>query len=90
MDAIRNGLVSGIIETMPASGAVIQVDNAPVLQALKSESETDGSILKKLNIRIELGRVFNKNKNPVAEKRYKRVSYGEVKTQSKRGAYLGS
>ena len=59
---------------MPASGAVIQVDNAPALQALKSESETDGSILKKLNIRIELGRVFNKNKNPVAEKRYKRVS----------------
>ena len=74
MDATRNGLVSGIIETMPASDAVIQVDNAPALQALKSESETDGSILKKLNIRIELGRVFNKNKNPVAEKRYKRVS----------------
>ena len=74
MDATRNGLVSGIIETMPASGAVIKVDNTPALQALKSESETDGSILKKLNIRIELGRVFNKNKNPVAEKRYKRVS----------------
>ena len=46
---------------------VVQVDNAPALQSLKTESETDGSIPKKLNIKVDLGRIFNKNKNPVAE-----------------------
>ena len=66
-EATRNGLISAVIETMPVSGAVVQVDNAPALQSLKSESETDGSILKKLNIKIELGRVFKRNKNPVSE-----------------------
>ena len=30
-EATRNGLISAVIETMPVSGAVVQVDNAPCL-----------------------------------------------------------
>ena len=66
-DATRNGLISCIIEAIPDTGTVVQVDNAPALQSLKTESESDGSVLRKLNIKIDLGRTFNKNKNPVAE-----------------------
>jgi len=66
-DATRNGLISCIIETIPDTGTVVQVDNAPAFQSLKTESESDGSVLRKLNIKIDLGRTFNKNKNPVAE-----------------------
>lgn len=60
-------LVTCIIETMPDSGALVQVDCATAFQTLKAESDNDGSILKKLKIKVDLGRSHNKNKNPVAE-----------------------
>merc|ERR1712215_289726 len=34
---------------------------------IKKEYEEDNSVLKQLNIKIDLGRTLNKNKNPVAE-----------------------
>ena len=52
---------------IPATGTTIQVDEAPAFQTLKFESESNGSVLKKLGISVDLGRTFNKNKNPVAE-----------------------
>ena len=58
-------LVTCIIETMPDSGALVQVDCATAFQTLKAESDNDGSILKKLKIKVDLGRSHNKNKNPV-------------------------
>ena len=84
-DATRNGLISCIIETIPDSGAEVQVDNAPALQSLKSESDTDGSILKKLNIRLDLGRIFNKNKNPVAENAIKEFHKERLRLNSNGG-----
>ena len=66
-DSLRDGLISNIIEMIPASGAVVQVDAAPAFQTLKTESDSKGSLLQKLGIKVDLGRTLNKNKNPVAE-----------------------
>ena len=66
-DSLRDCVVSSVIEFMPHSGATIQVDCATGFQKLASECSLDGSILKKLGITIDLGRVHNINKNPVAE-----------------------
>ena len=66
-DALRDAVVSAVIEFMPDEGAIIQVDCAPALQSLASESKLDGSILKKLGIIVDVGRTLNINKNPIAE-----------------------
>ena len=66
-DSLRTALMSQILEFLPSSGALIQVDCAPAFQTLKTESETVGSILKTNAIKIDLGRTLNKNKNPIAE-----------------------
>merc|ERR1711888_370441 len=52
---------------IPTSGTTVQVDCATSLQTLQSEYEKDDSLLKRLHIKIDLGRTLNKNKNPVAE-----------------------
>ena len=65
-DPVREAIVEAVIEMQPATGSIVQVDPGPSLQLLANESEND-SVLKKLNIKIELGRVHNKNKNPIAE-----------------------
>ena len=66
-DALRDAVVTAVIEFMPDEGAIIQVDCAPALQTLASESKLDGSILKKLGIVVDVGRTLNVNKNPIAE-----------------------
>ena len=66
-DSLRDALVKCIIETIPDNGALVQVDCATAFQTLKAESENDGSILKKLKIKVDLGRSHNINKNPIAE-----------------------
>ena len=43
------------------------MDAAPAFQNLYAESCSQDSLLKKYNIKIEIGRVLNKNKNPTAE-----------------------
>ena len=66
-DALRDCLVTAVLELMPDEGAVVQVDCAPGLQTLAAECKLDGSILKKLSIFVDMGRTLNKNKNPIAE-----------------------
>ena len=66
-DSLRDGLFSKILELIPASGATVQVDNAPGFQTLATESNAPGSLLQKFHIKIELGRSLNINKNPIAE-----------------------
>ena len=66
-DCLRDCVVSSVLEFMPLTGATIQVDCATGFQKLASECSMDGSILKKLGIIIDLGRIHNINKNPVAE-----------------------
>ena len=66
-ESLRDGIVTAVLELMPDSGTTVQVDCAPGLQSLATESKLDGSVLKKLGIDIDLGRTHNVNKNPIAE-----------------------
>ena len=63
----RDGIVAAVLEFMPKNGSTVQVDCAPGLQTLATESKIDGSILKRLGIQIDLGRTLNPNENPIAE-----------------------
>ena len=56
-----------VVDLIPDTGAEIRVDGATAFQALQRESETNDSIFKKLKIKITIGRLMNKNKNPTAE-----------------------
>ena len=66
-DTLRTSLISLVLDLMPDSGTTIRVDGATSFQQLERESLTNESILKKLGITIVVGRLLNKNKNPVAE-----------------------
>ena len=65
-NSLREALISSILEFIPVDGVTIQVDEAPAFQTLQTESQTNGSLLKQLNICIDLRRTFNKSKYPVA------------------------
>ena len=66
-DSLRDAVMAAVLELMPDEGTKVQVDCAPAFQTLAAESKMDGSILKKFNIVVDLGRSLNKNSNPVAE-----------------------
>ena len=66
-ECIKSALISHVIELIPSEGATIQVDCATSFQTLSNECAKDGTILKELNLKIDLGRTLNKNKNPIAE-----------------------
>ena len=63
--SLRDALISLCIELRPVGGppAVIRTDPAPGFVTLQ-----DDSVLRKYNITLEIGRVKNPNKNPVADK----------------------
>ena len=56
-----------IIDFVPQSGTVVQVDCATAWATLSREADVENSDLKKLNIKIDLGRHHNRNKNPVSD-----------------------
>ena len=60
----EKGIVSSLIEFIPDTGATLQVDPGPGLVALAYDTH---SVLSAFNISLDIGRVHNKNKNPVAE-----------------------
>ena len=64
-DTLRDALARLCLELHPLDGpnAVIRVDPATGFTALKNDAQ-----LKQLHISLEIGRVKNVNKNPVAEK----------------------
>ena len=64
-ETLRDGLLKLAVELHPLDGpcAIIRVDSAPGFMALR-----DDSTLKKFRITLDIGRVKNPNKNPVAEK----------------------
>ncbi|MCG7876681.1 MAG: RNase H-like domain-containing protein [Candidatus Thiodiazotropha endolucinida] len=64
-DTMRDALARLCLELHPLNGpnAVIRVDPAPCFVALRNDA-----VLKQLHISLEIGRVKNVNKNPVAEK----------------------
>ena len=64
---LKSALISLILDFVPQSGSTVQVDCATAWATLEKESLIDNSDWKKLNIKIELGRHHNKNKNPVID-----------------------
>ena len=66
-DTLRTFLLQLIIDIMPDTGTEVRVDGAPAFKSLAAESNTPGTTLNKLKISVVLGRLMNKNKNPVAE-----------------------
>ena len=64
-DTLRDALLSLCIEMRPLDGplAVVRTDPAPCFLALENDS-----VLHEHRIALEIGRVKNRNKNPVAEK----------------------
>ena len=66
-ETLRQALLSLILDILPDSGATIRVDGATAFQTLSRESATNNTLLNKLKISIEVGRLTNKNKNPIAE-----------------------
>ena len=65
--SLGESLVSKVVELIPDDGVTIQVDNATSFQSLDKESQLEGSLDQKYRIKIDLWRLLNKNKNPVAE-----------------------
>ena len=55
------------MDIIPDSGTEVRVDGATAFQALERESIRPGTMLNKLKIKIVVGRLLNKNKNPNAE-----------------------
>ena len=61
---IEQGIIASLIDMIPDGGAVIQVDAGPGLVALENDKN---SSLNSLNIKLDIGRIHNKHKNPIAE-----------------------
>ena len=72
-DTLREALLYLILDLVSDEGATIRVDGATSFQALERESHMKGSTLNKLGIKIVVGRLVNKNKNPSAENSIKEV-----------------
>ena len=63
-DTLETALLTLVLPVTPSAGAVIRTDDATAFQSLASREDSE---LTKNNIKIELGRIHNPNKNPVAE-----------------------
>ena len=66
-DTLRQALVAMILDFVPQTGTVVQVDCATSWATLSRESESDNSNLRTLKIKVELGRHHNRNKNPISD-----------------------
>ena len=73
METLRDAIFSLIVDLLPDTGAVIRTDAATGFQALKAEAENPSSLFSKLGIKITIGRILNKNKNPTAENANKEI-----------------
>ena len=77
-DTLRDALTQLIVGVHPLDGprAVIRVDLSPGFQSMANNDS-----LNHLNVTIEVGRVKNKNKNPVAEKAVRELEEELIKQE---------
>ena len=77
-DTLRDALTQLIVGAHPLDGprAVIRVDPSPGFQSMANSDS-----LNHLNVTIEVGRVKNKNKNPVAEKAVRELEEELIKQE---------
>ena len=73
METLRDAIFSLIIDILPDNGTEIRTDAATGFQKLRSDAETPSSMFHKLGIKIIIGRILNKNKNPTAENANKEI-----------------
>ena len=66
-------MLDHIAPFMPEEGTEVRTDGAASFRSLEIESQTPGSVLRKLNIKIDIGEKFNMNKNAQAENKIKEV-----------------
>ena len=66
-NSLRLAMLRAVLPKVSESGASIRTDGAPAFQSLALEAKDKDSIRSKFNIKIDIGRALNKNKNPVAE-----------------------
>ena len=72
-EVLRNTMLSHIAPLMPEAGTEVRTDGAASFRSLELESQTPGSVLKKLNVKIDIGERYNPNKNAQAENKIKEV-----------------
>ena len=66
-ETLRTAILKSILPWVGQAGATVRCDGATALASLAAESDDTSSILYKNKIKIDIGRLHNKNKNPVAE-----------------------
>ena len=84
-DTLKAAVLSHVCSMMPDSGTVIRTDGATAFQALEREAKISGSALQKLGIKVEIGRLINKNKNAAAEIAVKEVQKEILRHTGKEG-----
>ena len=84
-DTLRDAIVAAVLDYMPEQGSIIQVDCSTGLQTLAAECNMDNSILYRLGIKIDLGRVHNVNKNPIAENAIREFHKERLRLKSNAG-----
>jgi hypothetical protein len=83
-DTLRNAILESTAELKPDNGACIRVDGATAMQSLVTDS-----ILAKHGLTIEVGRLKNKNKNPIADKAIQELEH-ELKKAYPNGGPVSS
>ena len=63
-ECVEEGIITSLLHLIPEDGTTIQVDPGPSLVSLANDQV---NMLQNYNIKLEIGRVHNKQKNPVAE-----------------------
>ena len=81
-DSFRNAILETTSDLRLESGAVIRVDAASALRGLISDR-----VLERHGLRLEIGRVKNVNKNPIAEKAIQELGV-EIKKRHPDGAAI--
>ena len=68
-DTLREAILDSVIHLIPSTGTVIQVDAAPSFQSIANSfiSLQSDDVLSANNISLDIGRIHNPNKNPIAE-----------------------
>ena len=66
---LRECILDSVLPLIPPAGATVQVDAAPGLQSIANSLSTlqADDLLKQFSINLDIGRIHNPNKNPVAE-----------------------
>ena len=74
-----------IIEYIPPCGTIVQVDCATGWVRLSENQTTANPLLKKLNIKIDLGRHYNPNINPIVDNACREFHKEYLKLKSTEG-----